>query len=170
MHGVRAVGLRPGGRTLAHADGLLRVPHAGGYHRKVLGDPDYKPGDIAIMDFPNNKVPTDHCGIVTAVTPVGVRTIEGNTAMGNDSNGGQVMERERMYGVILGAVRPEYDMEETMEEKRYNTVEECPDWAQGTVKKLVRLAYLNGSGKGLDLSRDMLRILVIQDRAGQFGS
>ena len=63
----------------------------------------------------------------------------------------------------------ETEVEEAMTEKRYNTVEECPDWARETVGKLVDRKYLDGDGQGLDLSRDMLRILVIQDRAGCFG-
>ena len=55
------------------------------------------------------------------------------------------------------------------DEVRYNTVQECPEWAQKTVQKLVDRGYLNGDGTGLDLSHDMIRLLVIQDRAGVFG-
>ena len=51
---------------------------------------------------------------------------------------------------------------------RYNTVAECPDWARETVQKLIDKSYLGGDGQSLDLSRDMVRILVIQDRAGSF--
>lgn len=54
-------------------------------------------------------------------------------------------------------------------EMRYNTVEECPSWAQATIQKLIKKGYLNGNGEGLDLSADMIRLLVIQDRAGVFG-
>lgn len=52
--------------------------------------------------------------------------------------------------------------------KRYNTVKECPDWAQETVKFLVGRKFLNGDDGGLNLSEDMLRILVILDRSGTF--
>lgn len=59
---------------------------------------------------------------------------------------------------------------------RYNAINEMPDWAQPTINKLVEKRYLTGSGKkdaagkpaDLDLSMDMIRILVIQDRAGIF--
>ncbi len=50
--------------------------------------------------------------------------------------------------------------------KRYNTINEIPDWAKPTIKKLIEKNLLNGSDKGLNLSEDMLRILVINDRAG----
>lgn len=68
---------------------------------------DYQPGDIAIYDWGGDKVP-DHCGIITQTLPNGYLAIEGNTAAGNDSNGGEVMERTRPAKSILGAVRPVY--------------------------------------------------------------
>ena len=76
----------------------------------------YQPGDIVIMDFPGNKARTDHCGIVVTALTDGVRTIEGNTGVGNDSNGGEVMERTRPLSVIIGAYRPHY-AEETVEKE-----------------------------------------------------
>lgn len=53
------------------------------------------------------------------------------------------------------------------EEIRYNTVDELP-YGKDTIEKLINLGYLNGTGKGLDLSIDMVRILIILDRAGVF--
>ena len=76
----------------------------------------YRAGDIVIMDFPGNKARTDHCGIVLTALTDGVRTIEGNTGVGNDSNGGEVMERTRPLSVIIGAYRPHY-AEEAVEKE-----------------------------------------------------
>ena len=140
---------------------------------------DYRPGDVVIYDFPGGAA-TDHCGIVESVAGSGVVAIEGNTGSGSDADGGQVQRRSRAWSVIVGAVRAKDLMEEVTEEMvdRYDTVAGCPSWAQATVDKLVALGYLTGnSGKvddqgrpaDLDLSRDMLRILVICDRAGVFG-
>lgn len=70
----------------------------------------YLPGDIVIYDWGGDKVP-DHCGIIAQLTGTGYLCIEGNTAVGNDSNGGQVMERSRATKTILGAVRPVYAAE-----------------------------------------------------------
>jgi hypothetical protein len=50
--------------------------------------------------------------------------------------------------------------------ERFNTVDSLPDWARPTIDKLVGRGILNGNGASLDLSLDMLRILVINDRAG----
>ena len=68
---------------------------------------DYQMGDIAIYDWGGDKVP-DHCGIITQALSNGYLAIEGNTSVGNDSNGGEVMERTRPAKSILGAVRPVY--------------------------------------------------------------
>ena len=140
---------------------------------------DYRPGDVLIYDFPGGAA-TDHCGIAESVTDSGAVAIEGNTGSGSDADGGQVQRRSRAFSVIVGAVRAKDLMEEVTKEMvdRYDTVAGCPSWAQSTVDKLVAMGYLTGSsGKvddqgrpaDLDLSRDMLRILVICDRAGVFG-
>lgn len=55
-------------------------------------------------------------------------------------------------------------------ELRYNTVAECPEWARKTIQKLIDKGYLSGDGNGLDLSHDMVRMLVINDRAGMYGA
>lgn len=51
--------------------------------------------------------------------------------------------------------------------KKFNTIEEIPDYGKATVQKLVDAGALQGTGDGLNLSEDMLRILVILDRLGK---
>ena len=126
---------------------------------------DYRPGDVVIYDFPGGAK-TDHCGIVESVDGTYISAIEGNTSSASDADGGAVERRARKFAQIVGAVRPSYDKE--VDEVRYNTVDECPSWARETVQKLVDREYLNGTGEGLDLSADMVRLLVILDRAGAF--
>ena len=145
----------------ASCGALMRAAQSAG--QWVTGD--YRPGDVVIYDFPGGAK-TDHCGIVEAVDDSRVSAIEGNTSSSNDADGGAVERRTRRLSLIAGAVRPTFD--EEVEEMRYNTVAECPDWARETVQKLIDKGYLGGDGQSLDLSRDMVRILVIQDRAGSF--
>lgn len=57
---------------------------------------------------------------------------------------------------------------EMVMETRYNKVEDVPGWATATVQKLLDRDILMGDGEGLDLSRDMIRMLVVLDRAGTF--
>lgn len=56
-----------------------------------------------------------------------------------------------------------------MQEKRYQTVEEVPEWGKATVCKLIANGVIAGVGGGLDISLDMLRLLVWNDRAGLYG-
>ncbi|MFI3254515.1 MAG: phage tail tip lysozyme [Eubacteriales bacterium] len=49
------------------------------------------------------------------------------------------------------------------EEMRYQTVKECPDWAQPTIQRMVDNKEISGDGKGLDLSMDMIRAFVITE-------
>lgn len=52
--------------------------------------------------------------------------------------------------------------------ERFNTVESVPEWARSTVERMISKGLLNGNGASLDLSLDMLRIFVINDRAGLY--
>ena len=68
----------------------------------------YQPGDVVVFDLDGNGS-IDHVGIVELVTDQGdLFCIEGNTAVGNDSNGGEVMRRQRSTKLIAGAFRPAY--------------------------------------------------------------
>ncbi|MCL2855317.1 MAG: N-acetylmuramoyl-L-alanine amidase [Defluviitaleaceae bacterium] len=53
--------------------------------------------------------------------------------------------------------------------ERFNQVAEMPIWASPTIQKLVDKGFLSGTGQGLDLSLDMIRIFVINDRVGLYG-
>ena len=133
----------------ASCGALMRAAQSAG--QWVTGD--YRPGDVVIYDFPGGAK-TDHCGIVESVDGTYISAIEGNTSSASE------------FSQIVGAVRPSYDKE--VDEVRYNTVEECPSWARETIQKLIDKGYLGGNGQSLDLSHDMVRVLVILYRAGAF--
>jgi hypothetical protein len=44
----------------------------------------------------------DHVGIVVRAAGGALQTVEGNTGVGNDSNGGEVMRRQRRLGQAAG--------------------------------------------------------------------
>ena len=62
------------------------------------------------------------------------------------------------------------------EPTKYDTLQEVPDWGQATVRKLMskpradnpEKMILEGEGNGLGLTYDLLRVLVINDRAGLY--
>jgi hypothetical protein len=74
--------------------GVAYVPTLSAWLRatgRAVDEP--QPGDLAIFDW-DGGLP-DHVGIVVQAAGSGLATVEGNTAVGNDSDGGEVMRRER---------------------------------------------------------------------------
>ncbi len=52
---------------------------------------------------------------------------------------------------------------------KYDTLEQVPEWGKDTARKLVNKGFLIGEGDGLGISYDLLRILVVNDRAHLYG-
>lgn len=50
--------------------------------------------------------------------------------------------------------------------KYYEKITEVPDWAKPTVQKAISIGVLKGSGSGLHLSEDSMKMLVYMDRMG----
>ena len=76
---------------------------------------------------------------------------------------------------ILAIAETETEEEEV---KRYNKISEMPGYAQPTIIKMVDAGLIGGTGTGakdesnrpadLDLSSDMIRVFVVNDRAGLY--
>jgi hypothetical protein len=68
------------------------------FKKKELLTKTPQPGDIVLFDWDGNGK-FDHTGIYMSDCYDGINfiSIEGNTALGNDSNGGKVMVRLRKY-------------------------------------------------------------------------
>lgn len=65
-----------------------------------------QPGDIVLFDWEGDGR-SDHTGIFVKDNGDGTFTaIEGNTSLGNNSNGGQVMERKRYFASVKAFVSP----------------------------------------------------------------
>jgi hypothetical protein len=82
------------GVNWAYVPYLLQAAVRGDHNLSLTRSP--KIGDIVTFDWDNDGIP-DHVGVMASTISDGgyFETIEGNTAVGNDSNGGQVMERNR---------------------------------------------------------------------------
>lgn len=149
-----------------------------------------RPGDQIFFTNDGGKT-SNHTGLVVKVSGGKVYTIEGNTssAPGVVDNGGCVRDKSYSltYSKIAGYGRPDWSLvppdpdspqEGDEDMVRYNKIADMPAYAQPTITKLVDVGYLGGAGKAkdangrpadLDLSLDMIRILVIEDRAGLYG-
>lgn len=151
----------------ASCGALMRAAKAAG----MWVTSNYKPGDVVIYDFPGGAA-TDHCGIVESATAAAVTAIEGNTAVGNDSDGGAVMRRTRPLSQVVGAVRPVFE-EETEEDDvvRYQYLKDIPDKHRPVIEALMKAEIVQGDGGDpavIDLSHDQVRTLVFGYRGGAF--
>lgn len=70
---------------------------------------------------------------------------------------------------VISSETSEKEKEESeMDKTIYNSIEDVPSWATSTIEKLVNKKYLSGTGEGLNLTEDMIRIFVIHDNAGLY--
>lgn len=94
-------------------------------------------GDIVLFDWNQNNS-SDHIGIIEKKNSDGTYTcIEGNTAVGNNSNGGNVMRRTRYQSQISWICRPKYTEKEAVKPVATTTNKLAVDgeWGKTTTYK-----------------------------------
>lgn len=85
----------------AYCPYILQAAIRGDHGLSLTRNP--KQGDIVLFDWDNDRI-ADHVGILRSdgVDANGnFKTIEGNTAIGNDSNGGECMNRDRNISDVV---------------------------------------------------------------------
>lgn len=104
FHSVGADALFFGGKKTAYCPAVeTYYRKSGRWHKEP------EKGDLALFDFSGKGV-SSHIGIVERVNADGsITTVEGNTALSNDDNGGAVMMRTRQISSIRGFCRPAYE-------------------------------------------------------------
>ena len=100
----------------------------------------------------------DHVGIVIGLENGEILAVEGNY-----DNSVKLRKFPVNWDKIRGFICPK----EEEEEMRYHTLAEVPDYARGTIEKLVKDGSLRGiSGDDLGLTEELVRTLVVLDRRG----
>jgi len=95
------------GSRFAFVPFVVSAARSGNFGLRTVRWADVRPGDIVCYDWEGNGV-ADHIGIFEQRTSATSFTaIEGNTAIGNDSNGGEVMRRGRFLSNVQAFVRME---------------------------------------------------------------
>jgi hypothetical protein len=79
-------------------------------------------------------------------------------------------EERAKFNILVDTVEKHEERLDKIDGKMvYNYIDKnMPEWALPTVKKLTDKGYLKGDDTGLNLTEDLLRILVINDRAGLY--
>ena len=145
-------GLFYGGGKIAGCTTLMSHAIA----KKQFFTSGFRRGDLALFNWNGGTGVAHHIGIITQVQGGRVITIEGNTAIGNDSNGSEVMRREREPGSIIGVYRPEYKEEASMDTNNIKaavtelsgTGGSHSPWAEEAVQTLVNAGVFRGDGDG----------------------
>ena len=109
------------------------------------------PGDLVFFKYKTNNRKTNHIGIVKQVTSLNVVTIEGNTSVTSDDNGGCVMERVRRSNIV-GYARPKYS----------DSTTKATNVATASSKPTLRLG-----SKGDDVTYLQLRLQVLKYDPGK---
>lgn len=114
---------------------------------------EYRAGDIIFYNFRGGKS-TDHVGICESWDGKTMTSIEGNTSLTSQDNGGAVMRRQRTKGQIVAAYRPFYAIkeEEKMTGKEiyealqsYLSEQRIPDWAAAEFREATDLGITDGT-------------------------
>ena len=74
-------------------------------------EPHY--GDLVLFDFSGNHKTRQHVGIIVGGNGSTLQTVEGNTSVTSNDNGGAVMLRTRYRSQVVGYIRPAYNTEQT---------------------------------------------------------
>ncbi|WP_426347990.1 peptidoglycan-binding protein [Alloiococcus sp. CFN-8] len=100
----------------------------------VVGKNSGTDGDIVLYDFKGRGEAT-HAGIIEKNNLDGsYTTIEGNTGINSDENGGTVMRRVRNTSVIRCIIRPKYLQEPVNTTKTPNTIKEVQEYLNEKLK------------------------------------
>ena len=128
---------------------------------------DYVPkaGDVIFYNWNDTGVGecttgASHVGIVTSCDGRTITVIEGNIS---NSVGYRTLGVNGRY--IRGFGVPKYELLAEADAVRYQNLEELPAWAVPEATELVELGALKGNEKGLDVTEDMLRTMIINLRA-----
>lgn len=104
--------------------------------------PDAKPGDLVFYSWSGRVI--EHVGLVEGFPQAGfLSSIEGNTAFGNDANGGQVMRRLRDNNVTVGFGR--FPFSEPVEDEDDMYMIRTPD---GEIDLVIGKAVIHLDGPG----------------------
>ena len=78
-----------------------------------------RPGDLICFDFNGNGT-ADHIGLCESFDGSQITTIDGNTGVGNEANGGAVLRRRRAKRYIVAVIRPKYEEVEEVTQEQFD--------------------------------------------------
>ena len=117
-----------GGKKTAYVPALISWARREGL---IVKTP--RPGDLVCFDFNGNGT-ADHIGLCESWDGKYVTTIDGNTGVGNEANGGAVMRRKRAKRYIVAVIRPKYEEVNEVTQEQFDEMME--DWMRRQAAKV----------------------------------
>ena len=114
-----------------------------------------KPGDIVFFKYSTNNRKTNHVGLVEKVEGNTLYTIEGNTSLTSNDNGGKVMRRKRTKNIVAYA-RPAYEVTEEV----VKTIDEL-------AKEVIAGKWGSGNDRRQRLTKAGYDYKAVQNRVNQ---
>lgn len=174
FHQAEADGLFYGGKKTASCGTLMDYARDHGQ----LVTSGYRPGDLLFLRFDKKRTRPEHVGMLKEARANGTYiTIEGNTGLEDDANGGQVQQRVRYAWQVLAAYRPRYDAEEKEEDEvvTYKYLKDVPEKFRHIINDLMTAGIIQGDGSDptgngdvINLTHEQVRTLVFVYRGGGF--
>ena len=116
-----------GGKKTAYVPALISWAQREGL---LVSTP--RPGDLICFDFNGNGT-ADHIGLCESWDGKYVTTIDGNTGVGNEANGGAVMRRKRAKQYIVAVIRPKYEEVNEVTQEQFDKM--MDDWMRRQAAK-----------------------------------
>ena len=116
-----------GGKKTAYVPALISWAQREGL---LVSTP--RPGDLICFDFNGNGT-ADHIGLCESWDGKYVTTIDGNTGVGNEANGGAVMRRKRAKRYIAAVIRPKYEEGNEVTQEQFDKM--MDDWMRRQAAK-----------------------------------
>ena len=124
--------------------------------------------EIAACGLTNRGVRRKNWSVIHTACRAGTPAALLEVCFLDDANDMAVYERE--FPRIIRAMARALGADEEVENLTvYETLADVPAWGRPTVEKLLEKGWLRGDGDTLDLEHNMLRTLVVNDRAGLYG-
>lgn len=130
---------------------------------QIVKDP--QPGDIVFFKWNTSNYPCQHVGLVVSVGGSSVITVEGNTSVTSDDNGGSVMKRQRPRNKsIVAFARPAY---ENVPSTPQTSVNEAKKTVDEVAREVIKGKWGSGAARRKALTDAGYNYAEVQNRVNQ---
>lgn len=130
---------------------------------QIVKDP--QPGDIVFFKWNTSNYPCQHVGLVVSVGGSSIVTVEGNTSVTSNDNGGSVMKRQRPRNKsIVAFARPAYENVPSQPQTHVNEPKKTVD---EVAREVIKGKWGSGAERRQKLTAAGYNYAEVQNRVNQ---